>query len=250
MSLLTYWPRRRTTNQSPERQPSHRRPDRFRPHLEALDDRWVPAQVSLTVTSLADAGAGTLRDAILTADAGKQSDKFAIGFTVTGTIDLQSPLPNLNNTIAIQGPGASSLTVERAAGASFPSAMVRVGVGQTAGLSGMTIANSDTGGISNTGSLTITDCTISGNSVDFSYGGGIFNNFSGTLAVIDSTLSGNSAFNGGGIWSDGTLTVSGSTLSNNSAEFGGAVSNYGGTLTISGSILSRNTAFTDRCAKD
>jgi hypothetical protein len=47
----------------------------------------------------------------------------AAGFSVTGTIDLQSPLPDLNNSIAIQGPGASRLTVERAAGFSFASAI-------------------------------------------------------------------------------------------------------------------------------
>jgi hypothetical protein len=57
---------------------------------EALDDRLVPVQVSLTVNSLADSGPGSLRAAILTADAGKASDKFAIGFTVSGTIDLQN----------------------------------------------------------------------------------------------------------------------------------------------------------------
>jgi hypothetical protein len=49
--------------------------------LEGLEDRCVPAQVSLTVSSLADAGPGTLRAAILTADAGSHSDKFTIGFS-------------------------------------------------------------------------------------------------------------------------------------------------------------------------
>jgi hypothetical protein len=43
---------------------------RFRPHLEALDDRIVPSQVNLAVTSLADSGPGSLREAILAADAG------------------------------------------------------------------------------------------------------------------------------------------------------------------------------------
>src|SRR4051812_48488629 len=77
----------------------------FRPWLEGLDDRLVPAHIGLMVNSLADSGAGTLRAAILSADAGSPSDKFTIGFGVTGTIDLQSPLPDLNNSIAIQAPG-------------------------------------------------------------------------------------------------------------------------------------------------
>src|SRR5262249_10735552 len=55
---------------------------RFRPRFEALNDRCVPAQVHLTVSSLAEAGPGTLRDAILSADAGSHPDKFTIGFGV------------------------------------------------------------------------------------------------------------------------------------------------------------------------
>jgi hypothetical protein len=60
----------------------------FRPRLEALEDRWLPSQIGLTVSSLANSGPGTLRAAIQTADAGSPSDKFTIGFAVTGTIDL------------------------------------------------------------------------------------------------------------------------------------------------------------------
>jgi hypothetical protein len=100
---------------------------------------------------LADAGPGTLRAAVLAADAGSHSDKFAIDFFLAGTIDLLSPLPDLNNSIAAQGRGASSLTVERAAGASFSSAIVTVDAGQTASLSGLTIANGNARGIKNDG---------------------------------------------------------------------------------------------------
>ena len=84
-----------------------------RPILEPLEGRTVLSQVSLSVTSLADSGPGTLRAAILTADAGSPKDTSTIGFAATGTIDLQNPLPDLNNTIAVQRSGASSLTVER-----------------------------------------------------------------------------------------------------------------------------------------
>src|SRR5262249_12852988 len=114
--------KRRRSAASGRRQRSRGQRPTCRPRLEALEDRWLPSQVGLTVTSLADSGPGTLRAAILTADAGSHSDKFTIGFSVSGTIDLQSPLPDLNNSITIQGPGASSLTVERAAGFSFSSA--------------------------------------------------------------------------------------------------------------------------------
>lgn len=49
-----------------------RPPTRFRPRLEPLADRWLPSQIGLTVRSLADAGPGTLRAAIVTANAGSQ----------------------------------------------------------------------------------------------------------------------------------------------------------------------------------
>jgi predicted outer membrane repeat protein len=246
---------------SPRRRPS------YQPRLEALEDRWLPSQVGVAVTSLADSGPGTLRAAILTADAGSQSDKFTIGFAVAGTIALQSPLPGLNNSIAIQGPGASSLTISPAGGVSLSSAIVTVHFGQTASLSGLTVANGNAGGIFNLGTLTISGCTVSGNSA---FAGGGIESF-GSLTVSASTVSGNSASeSGGGIFMDGTLTVAGSTISGNSTFAGGggifidasapstitsstisgntAISGGGifnnseGNLTISGSILSGNTA--------
>jgi hypothetical protein len=263
--------KRQCTSSGGRRSASVRKRSSFRPRLEALEDRWLPSQVGLTVTSLADSGPGTLRAAILSADAGSQRDGFRIGFAVDGTIDLQTPLPDLNNSIAIQGPGATSLAVERAAGFSFTSAIVKVDAGQTASLSGLTIANgneggifvfgtlslagcditgnstrSNGGGIVNLGTLTVSGCVISGNSATFA-GGGILN--SGTMTVSDSTLSGNidqppyPGFPtvGGAIFSDGILTVSASTVSGNSAAFGGGIYNQG-TLTVTDSTLSANAA--------
>jgi hypothetical protein len=133
---------------------------------------------------------------------------------VAGTIDLLSPLPDLNAGITLQGPGASSLTVERAAGASSAFAILGVEAGQSASLSGLTIANGNGGGISNDGgTLTVSGCTISGNSATgvtslaTTSGGGIFNAASGTLEVDHSTVAGNSADSGGGIENDGTATI-------------------------------------------
>jgi hypothetical protein len=242
--------------------------------VEALEDRWLPSQINLTVGSLADAGPGSLRAALLTADAGSHSDKFTVTFAVTGTIDLQSPLPDLNNNISIQGPGASSLTVERPTGASFASAILTVDSGQTASVSGLTVANGNAGGIqvSFLSTLTVSGCTISGNSA--TAGGGILNN--GTLTVSNCTISGNSALfdgggltnggaltvsgcmvsgntvtgnaagaEGGGIFNEGPLTVTGSTLSGNSAPLGGGIANFNDSkqaLTVSGSTICGNSA--------
>jgi hypothetical protein len=203
--------------------------------------------VSLTVSSLADSGPGTLRAAILAADAGSHSDQFTIGFGVAGTIDLLSPLPDLNNSIAVQGPGASSLTVQRSA-VTFPSAILTVDAGQAASLAGLTIANGDAAfgaGIANRGALTVANCTILNNiAAGISTQGGGINN-TGSLTVSGSYLAGNSAEVGGGIATFfGTTTVQGSTLSGNAAVFavgGGGISNANGTLTVSGCTLCNNT---------
>jgi predicted outer membrane repeat protein len=211
--------------------------------LEALEGRWLPSQINLTVASLADSGPGTLRAAIQTADAGSPSDTYTIGFapSLTGTINLQSALPALNNTIAIQGPGASSLTVARANGASLASAIFVVDTGQTASLSGLRIFNGNHGGIANNGgALTVSNCTLTANSSN--HGGGIYN--AGTLTVSNSTLDSNWSGDGGAIYNAGTLTVSNSSLFYNNGQDGGGIYNAG-TLTVSNGTLFDHNAGQD-----
>ena len=104
----------------------------------------------------------------------------------------------------------------------------------------------DGGGIFNdaylgSATLTVSNCTISGNSAVPGTGGGI-TNYGGTLTITNSTLSGNSAQDGGGInnyFNQSTnATVTNSTLTGNSAApgYGGGISNTG-TLKIGGTIL-------------
>jgi predicted outer membrane repeat protein len=238
--------RQRLIPKSHGHQPPRKQPT-YRPRLEILEDRWLPSQIGLTVTSLADYGPGTLRAAIQTADVGSPSDKFSISFGVTGTIDLQSPLPDLKNSIGIKGPGANSLTVERAAGFSFVSAIVTLDAGQTASLSGLTIANGNAGGIfNNGGTLTLANCAVLNNSQVFGpLGGGITNAFEtgATLRISGCLVSGNSATEGAGISNalGDTLTVSDSYVCGNTAGRGGGILNVG-TLTVDRSMVSNNTA--------
>ncbi len=104
---------------------------------------------------------------------------------------------------------------------------------------------SDGGGICNTGTLTVTNSTISGNSGYPGHGG--ICNLGGTLSVTDSTISGNT---GGGIDnSSGSLTLNNSTVSANNGIFndgtqayGGGIYNYGATLTLTNSTVSSNGA--------
>ncbi len=95
--------------------------------------------------------------------------------------------------------------------------------------------------IQNQGKLTLTNCTIYGNT-GTNLGGGIFNN--GTLTLTNSTVSGNTAtgVEGGGILNQGALTLTNSTVSGNKTTAGGGIYNAGGTLTLSNSTVSGNTS--------
>jgi len=104
------------------------------------------------------------------------------------------------------------------------------------------------GAISNAGgTVTITDSSFSGNRAAY-YGGGIYN--SGMLTVTSSTLSGNSvgggfASAGGGIYNVGAMVVTNCTLSGNTALVsrgggGGIVNDVGGTLAVTSSTISGN----------
>ena len=103
------------------------------------------------------------------------------------------------------------------------------------------------GGIYNSGTLTINNSTLSGNGVstNFAYGGGIYN--SGTVNLNNSTLSGNTASGftgggGGGIYNSAVVTVNSSTLGGNSGSPSGGGIYNGGTATIQNSILANSSS--------
>ena len=99
--------------------------------------------------------------------------------------------------------------------------------------------------VTGSGSLSIRDSSISGNS-SYNTGGGIHFSGSGSLSIRDSSISGNSSyFRGGGIYlsASGSLTIRGSSISGNSADDGGGIYFIGsGSLTISDSSISGNSA--------
>jgi hypothetical protein len=96
--------------------------------------------------------------------------------------------------------------------------------------------------VNSTGSLTLTQTTISGGSTT-GRGGGVYN-YRGTVTVTNSTVSGNSADYGGGVNNlYSTLTVTNSTVSDNSASHrGGGVNNLYSTVTVTNSTVSGNSA--------
>jgi uncharacterized repeat protein (TIGR01451 family) len=208
----------------------------------------------LVVTSLADDGSpGTLRAALAAANDGDTIDATGI----SGTILLTAGELLVDDSVAILGPGAASLSVD----ANHLGRVFQVTAGRTASIDGLTISNGmgGRGGAILTGasSLTVSNCTLSGNTA--ARGGGIFNdgfNSGGaTLIVIASNLRGNSAsFYGGGIFNDGrlasastTVTVTNSTISGNTTvENGGGIYNDGdggnATLTVVDGKLTGNSA--------
>jgi hypothetical protein len=213
----------------------------------------VARAASYVVSNLNDSGAGSLRQAILDANATAGTD--AITFSVSGTIVLSSTLPTVTDAagLTIDGVG-QSITV----GGNDAVRVMVVDNGAALGLHNLTVAGgnagtSDGGGINNAGTLSVTDSTFSGNSTaGGAAGGGIFN--VGTLSVTDSTFSGNSTDGpyyayGGGIYNAGTLDVTGSTFSSNrsiAGGFGGAWDGGGiyntGTLSVTDSTFSGNSA--------
>src|SRR6516164_5907272 len=81
---------------------------RFRPRLEALEDRWLPS--TLTVTSPLDNGSsGTLRATIAAAASG---DTIVFDNSLNHqTVTLNGNELLINKTLNIQGPGADLLAI-------------------------------------------------------------------------------------------------------------------------------------------
>jgi hypothetical protein len=236
----------------------------FRPRLEALEERTLLS--AYLVTTTADGGAGSLRDAVTQVNADTSYALYAspsnpnvdeIDFNITAasdtgggynpatgraTITLGGGELLLTNGVIINGPGTSLLAISGNA----KSRVFEVAPAATATLSGVTVENGFSGadgggGILNRGVLTVSNCLFSGNSAF--EGGGIANFSGGVLTVSGGTFSANSAFNGGGIFNDGSLTTIGdSTFAGNVASNdGGGIQNFTG-LWISGCTFSDNSA--------
>jgi hypothetical protein len=197
----------------------------------------VVADPSL-ITSMADGGPGTLRQALLNALPGATLH-FQSG--LSGVITLTTGALTINQDVTIDGPGAGVITIS--GNSMFQALQIASGVSVT--ISGLTVANGtsagDGGGISNQGTLTLLQSTLSGNYAG-DRGGGIYNGPAGTMMLSNSIVSGNSATDAGGaIYNAGTLTISYTSLWGNGGNGadGGAIFNEGALVVID-STLSRN----------
>jgi predicted outer membrane repeat protein len=194
-----------------------------------------------------DSGTGSLRALINAANATAYGGDIDFAPGVTGTITLATILPTIAQSVAIIGPGASTITIS----GNNSNQIFNINASAVAAISGLTLANGsaitgDGGAINNSGTLTVINSTFSEDSADT--GGAIYDS-AGPLVVTNCTFSRNSAVNSGGaiysINDSGALTVTNSTFSANSASgvtgLGGAIAN-GGALTAGNNIFTGNSA--------
>jgi hypothetical protein len=236
-----------------------RRRLRLRPTVTALEGRTLLSTIVVDNPSdVPVTGQIDLRQAIdqANSDGGGDTIKFdSTVFNTPRTVTLTGGQLKLSGNTApttITGPGANLLFVS----GNHASRVFQIDRGVTASISGLTITGGSTitggglyhaggGGLYNAGgTVTLTDCTVSGNSGGLFDGGGMFNN-SGTATLTDCTVSGNSApngFGGGLANSGGTVTLTDCTVSGNSATSVGGLFNNGGTATLTDCTVSGNSA--------
>lgn len=210
---------------------------------------------TFSVTNNSDSGAGSLRQAILDANAAAGAD--TINFTGTmadttpDTITLTTGQLVIGDDLTITGPGANLLTISgnNASRVFVIQKVVNSAlVSATVNITGVTIDKGFAGagagaGIYNNGSaLTLSNSTLTNNKA--SQVGGAILNVGSLLLNGGNTFSKNSALQGGAIYNPtgAALTVGNSTFdANSSSQIGGAIFNAGSML-VSGGTFSNNSA--------
>lgn len=236
--------------------------------------------LTLIVSNINDSGAGSLRQAILTANSNAlavDTITFASGvFNSPQVIALASAL-SITDAVVIQGPGAGLVTIS--GGNLNRIAAVNISAGaKTASISGVTLANgkaTDRGGAllnqnaaltldnvalanniavigggaiyingNSLASLTLTNATLSNNFVSAGAGGAIEAGIDVDVVIQNSTLSGNTTATTGGAISfyyNGSLSMTGCTLSGNSAGIAGGALSFNGAVRPAGFTVRNST---------
>jgi len=181
---------------------------------------------TFNVTNLNDSGAGSLRQAVLDANANAGADVITFQSGLSGTITLTTGELDLYDAVDIQGPGPATLSVSgnNASRVFYIYSPANGPIDVT--ISGLTITGgndpSEGGGIVDfSENLTLDNDVITNNTTD-GFGGGVAKEqLAGTLTVLNSTISGNHAGSGGGIYlysADAPVTIQDSVISNNTAS--------------------------------
>jgi beta-glucanase (GH16 family) len=211
-----------------------------------LDQLRLLCSSDVTVTTTADSGPGSLRNALRSVCTGG-TIHFApalAGQTITNLSDL-----TLGKNVTIDGSAAAGLTIS----GNHAHRVLVVNAGTVATVKALTLADGYgfqvAGGVLNNGTLTLDHVRVTGNQMttnagDFwQGGGGIYTGDGATLNLIDSTVADNTAqWSGGGLYSffNSHTTVLRSTISGNvSNDVGGAIRSLG-IFTIENSTISGN----------
>ncbi len=197
----------------------------------------------------------SLRDALTASNGtsrGSNVIQFASSLSGSTIVLAGTELPTITTDVAIDGLGASKLSV------SGNNASQVLDIGDPNGNSNPTVALSDLtiedgnstfgGGLINWGTLTVTDVTFSNNSAPNGLGGAVYNralgSVGGMLTLTDDTFSNNSAIDSGALdnWAGGNVIVNDDLFDGNSAQSGGAILNEWGTVEVINSTFTANTA--------
>ncbi|MEM7797969.1 MAG: family 16 glycosylhydrolase [Chloroflexota bacterium] len=219
--------------------------------IDQIEVQPIPPPSELVVTTLADDGEGSLRDAV-----GRIGPDGLITFDpelAGGTISLTSGQLVLPVSMTIDGSTAPGLTVS----GSNSSRVMQIAAGAAVNINDMTMTDGaglgTGGGILNFGDLTLTDVVVTNNvesstgAADFQLGGGgIYNGENASLTMIRGEVSDNSTLGqpGGGLYGffNSTITVKDSTVSGNvSGDVAGGFRTLGD-LNLSNVTVSGNTS--------
>lgn len=203
---------------------------------------------TITVTSNADSGAGSLRGAIASAQPG---DTIRFNSNLAGqTIALNSGQLEIDKELIVDGADAPGLTVS----GNSTTRVMRLQGGQNLTLRNLIVADgvtSDRGGgiLAEQGSnLVVENSQINNNTAGV--GGGILAEFRANATVVNTTFDGNNSISGndersGGAIaseSEGDLTVRDSEFTNNSGINGGAINVVHTNLIVENSTFQNNTS--------
>jgi hypothetical protein len=237
---------------------------------------------NFTVTTTADSGAGSLRQAILDANANGVADTIDFDASLAGqTITLTSGQLEITDDvtitgdidgdrkadITISGNNASRIFYISTATADVTLRSLTITEGRTVGAVGGAIlsnslsgsltlidstvsdsfADQSGGGIYAKSQLNIVNSTISGNR-SATFGGGLMVDFPAPVYVTNSTISGNSSgIDGGGISTanSGALNIHNTTITGNSSSTGGGIALFSTTsLDVVNSVVAGNNSTT------
>jgi hypothetical protein len=237
------------------RKPAPLRPcARARLAVEPLEERTVPTP--FTVSNLNDAGPGSLRQAIVSANVAPGADVIVFQPGLAGTIPLATGVLHIRDSVTITGPGAGVVTISGNNASQIflvdNAATSVIGVA----ISGLTVTQGNAGSALEGGgiqvaneNLTLSNVVVAGNTAVI--GGGILIGVGGQLTLDGSAVSNNNSINavGGGLFlgENSVSVIRNSTIAGNQANGpgrggGGIFVDVAASLTLTNSTVAANQA--------